>query len=39
MKIKLVTNLTRETRQSQKKVDDDVLLANCDVIVKFLIYG
>ena len=32
-------NLTRETRQRQKKLDNDITAANCDVIVIFLIYG
>ena len=31
-------NLTRETRR-QKKLDNDITAANCDVIVIFLIYG
>ena len=31
--------LTRVTRQRQKKIDDDVMLTNCDVIVFFPIYG
>ena len=32
-------NLTRETRQRQKKLDNDITAANCDVTVIFLIYG
>ena len=31
--------LARVTRQRQKKIDDDVMLTNCDVIVFFPIYG
>ena len=32
-------NLTRKTKQRQKKIDNDVMSANCDVIVIFPIYG
>ena len=32
-------NLTRETKQRQKKVDNDVISENWDVIVIFPIYG
>ena len=41
MKLGPVTNLTRETRQCQKKkkIDDGVMPANCDVIVIFSVYG
>ena len=31
--------LARVTRQRKKKIDDDVMLTNCDVIVFFPIYG
>ena len=31
-------NLTRETKQRQKKFDDDVMSTDCDVIVIFPIY-
>ena len=31
--------MTRETKQRQKKNDDDIILANCDAIVIFPIYG
>ena len=31
-------NLTRETKQRQKKFDDDVTSTDCDVIVIFPIY-
>ena len=39
MKLGSITKLTRETKQRQKKFDDDVMSANCDVIVIFPIYG
>ena len=32
-------NLTKETKQGEKKIDDDVMLANSDVLVFFPIYG
>ena len=32
-------NLIKETHQFKKKIDDDVMLTKCDVIVFFLIYG
>ena len=38
MKLGPVT-LTKETKQHQKKCDDDVMSASCDVIVAFPIYG
>ena len=31
--------MTREAQQRQKKTDDDVMSANCDVVVFFPIYG
>ena len=32
-------NLTRETMQHRKKIDDDFMSKSCDVIVIFPIYG
>ena len=32
-------NFTRETKQRQKKFDDDVMLENCDIIGIFPIYS
>ena len=31
--------VTRETKNHQKKIDDGVMLATCDVIVIFPLYG
>ena len=38
MKLGPVTKLARKTEQGQKKVDDDVMSANCDDTVIFPIY-
>ena len=38
MKLDQQLSLTRETQQHQKKFDDDVMSANCDVIVIFPIF-
>ena len=34
-----VTQLEKRNKRMSKKIDDDVVLANCDVIVIFPIYG
>ena len=39
MKLAPVTKLRKRNPETSKKVDDDVMLVNCDVIVIFLIYG
>ena len=39
MKLGPVTNVTIETKKYQKKIDDSVMSANCDIIVIFQIYG
>ena len=39
MKPEPVTKLNKRNKTMSKKIDDDVILANCDVIVIFLIYG
>ena len=39
MKLGPVTKLDKRNKTSKKKKDDDVMSANCDVIVIFLIYG
>ena len=44
IKVGPVTNLTRETRQRQnlkkkKKIKDDIMSTNCDIIVIFPIYS
>ena len=33
MKLGRKLNLTRETKKRQKKIGDDIMSANCDVIV------
>ena len=38
MKLGLVTKLDTRNRATSKKVEDDVMSNNCDVIVIFLIY-
>ena len=39
MKLEPVTNLDKRNKTRSKKVDDDIMSANCDVMVIFLIYG
>ena len=39
MKLGPVTKLDKKNKERQKKLDDDLVSANCDVIVIFLIYG
>ena len=39
MKLGLVTKLDKRNKEKSKKIDDNFMLANCDVIVIFLIYG
>ena len=39
MKLGPVTKLDKGNKTMSKKFDDDVMSANCDIIVIFLIYG
>ena len=39
MKLGPVTKLDKRNKTKPKKIDDDLISANCDVIVIFLIYG
>ena len=39
MKVGPVTKLDKRNKTMSKKINDDVRLANCDVIVVFPIYG
>ena len=39
MKLGPVTKLDKRNKKNLKKFDDDVMPANCDVIVIFPIYG
>ena len=39
MKLGPVTKLDKRSKTTSKKIDDDVISANCDVIVIFSIYG
>ena len=39
MKLGPVTKHDKRNKTTSKKFDDDVMLANCDVIVIFPIYG
>ena len=39
MKLGEVTKLDKRNLATSKKIDDDVMSANCNVIVFFLIYG
>ena len=39
MKLGPVTKLDKRNKPKPKKIDDDLISANCDVIVIFLIYG
>ena len=38
MKLGVVTKLDKRNKTTSKKFDDDVMLANCDIIVIFPIY-
>ena len=39
MKLGLLTKLDKGNASTSKKIDDDVMSANCDAIVFFPIYG
>ena len=39
MKLGSVTKLGKTNKTTSTKFDDDVMLANCDVIIIFSIYG
>ena len=39
MKLGPVTKLDKQNKTTSKQIDDDVISANCDVIVIFPIYG
>ena len=39
MKLGQVNKLDKGNKTNSKKVGNDFMLANCDVIVNFLIYG
>ena len=39
MKLRPVTKLYKRNKTTSKKFDDDVMSANCDVVVIFPIYG
>ena len=39
MKLRPVTKLDKRNKATSKKLDDDVMLENCDVIAIFPIYG
>ena len=39
MKFGPVTKLDKRNKTTSKKINDDVLLENCDAIIIFLIYG
>ena len=39
MKLGPVTKLDKRKKTTSKKIDDDVMSANCDVMVLFLIYA
>ena len=39
MKLGPVTKLDKRNKTTSKKLDDDIMPANCDVIDIFLIYG
>ena len=39
MKLGSVTKIDKRNTERQKKIDDEDMSANCDVIVIFLIYG
>ena len=39
MKLGPVTKLDKRKKTASKRFDDDVMLENCDAILKFSIYG
>ena len=39
MKLRPVTNHTKKNKETSKKIDDDIMSTNYDVIVIFMIYG
>ena len=39
MKLELVTKLNKRNKAMPKKLGDDVMSSNCDLIVIFVIYG
>ena len=39
MKLGTVTTIDKKNKATSKKIDDDVILENCDVIAIFAIYG
>ena len=39
MKLEPVTKIHKRNKTTSKKIDDDIILKNCDVILIFLIYG
>ena len=39
MKFRPVTTIDKRNKAASKKLDNDVMLTSCDVIVIFLIYG
>ena len=39
MKLGKVTKLDKRNMATSKKIDDDVILVNCDVIIFFTVYG
>ena len=39
MKLRPITNIDKRNKAMSKKFDNDVMAANCDVIVIFSIYG
>ena len=39
MKFKQISKLDKRNKNNVKKIDDDVMSANCEVIVVFPIYG
>ena len=39
MKLEPVTEFDKKNKKKSKKVDDDVMSENCDVIIIFQIYG
>ena len=39
MKLRPVTKIDKKNKKTSKKFDDDVMSANCDIIVTILIYG
>ena len=39
IKLRLVTKLDKRNKTTSKKIDDDIMSGNCDVIVIFPVYG